>query len=139
MVESSKKDPLLAASLAFSVLLVAGVLTFAGPCVHDDGTSAACLMASQVLVATGVLAALASLVAFVVRPSAVAGALALVAAVAGAFAVLAPGNIFGLCMMQTMHCWTTMRPFALVCGAALAICALVAAFRLFRRGKGDSR
>ena len=37
---SNKLLPIVAGVLA--LLLVVGVLTFAGPCVHDDGTASVC-------------------------------------------------------------------------------------------------
>lgn len=137
MIETVKRRPLAIASLVVAVLLAVGALTFAGPCIHEDGSSAACHTASIAIAGSGILAAVAALGSLLVRDGKLAGGMLLVSAVAGLFAALSPGMLFGLCMMQTMRCWTVMKPFALVCGGALFLCALVAAIALLgkrRRG-----
>ena len=131
-----KQRPLAVAALVAAVLLVIGTLTFAGPCIHEDGSAAACHPASHAIVAAGVAGIIASLAALLVRSPKPAGCIALVAAVAGLFAAASPGTLFGLCMMQTMRCWVAMRPFALVCGGALFLCGLIAAIALFRAREG---
>ena len=138
MSETAKRRPLVIASLILAVLLALGALSFAGPCVHEDGSFAACHAASLAVIGSSVLAAVASLAALFVRGGKLAGSVMLVSAVAGLFAALSPGTLFGLCMMQTMRCWTLMRPFALVCGAALFLCALVAAIMLFVKNRGKA-
>ena len=124
------------ALLVLSILLVIGVMTFAAPCVHDDGTLAACHGASQAILIAGVIACILSLAAIFVPNRKASGAAALVAACCGAFAAAAPGTLFGMCMMQTMRCWAVMRPFALACGALVCIVGIVAAVRSFRQGEG---
>ncbi len=136
MIESIKRRPLSVVSLAFSVLLLIGVLTFAGPCIHEDGSAAACHTAWHAIIAGGAVGCAASIISLLVRAPMPSGVASLVAALAGLFAALSPGMLFGLCMMQTMRCWTTMRPFALVCGAALFICALIASIMAFRTREG---
>ena len=123
---------------AFSALLVVGVLTFAGPCVHDDGSHAACYTASQAILAAGVVAFVASVAGIVVRNDLARCVLAVGAVLAGAFAVASPGALFPLCMMQTMRCHLVMRPFALVVGVVVCVCGIVAAVVAFRAKAGRS-
>ena len=139
MRETLKRRPFVIAVLVISILLAAGVGTFASPCIHADGSSAACHTAAIAGVCSGVLSAVVALAALFARGGKLAGGMMLVSAVAGLFAASSPGVLFGLCMMQTMRCWTVMRPFALVCGGVLFVCALVAAITLLReRGGGVS-
>lgn len=138
MLDSIKRRPLAAVSFIVAVLLVLGVLSFAGPCVHEDGSAAACHAARIAIAVDGVVGAIVSLVALFARSSKVVGCAAIFAAAAGLAAAASPGTLFGLCMMQTMRCWTVMRPFALVCGVALVICALITAIMAFRRREGSA-
>lgn len=126
-----KTRPFHVAAFVFTVLLIVGIVTFAGPCVHEDGSAAVCQGAAHAVVVAGVVACISTLVSLIVRSLKVSGVCVLVAACCGAFAVIAPGVLFGMCMMQTMRCWTVMRPFTLVCGAALLLCAVIAAARSF--------
>ena len=138
-MQSTKRfDPLLAVTAALALLLAAGVLTFAGPCVHEDGSTAACSAASQAILAAAIASFIAAVVSLLLGSRRAQGALSLVAALAGAFAVAIPGGLFGLCMMQTMRCWTAMRPFAMVVGALICLCGIVAAVRAFRSKAGRS-
>lgn len=114
-----------------SALLVVGVLTFAGPCVHEDGSHGGCFTASQAIVTCAAISLVASIVGIALGKARARGALALVAALAGACAAACPGWLFSLCMVQTMRCWTIMRPFALVLGILVAVCGVVAAVKAF--------
>ena len=40
-------------------------------------------------------------------------------------AAIVPKTLINLCMMNTMHCHTMMRPFAIVMGIVIAVLALV--------------
>ena len=136
MRETVKNRPLAAVSFIAAVVLVIGLLTFAGPCVHEDGSAAACHAAWVAAVAGGAVGALASLGALLMRKAKSAGCVLLLAAVAGLFSAAAPGTLFGMCLMQTMRCWAVMRPFALVCGGILFLCALIGAVMMLRARDG---
>ena len=138
MIDTIRQRPWVAVSFVAAVLLAVGALTFAGPCVHDDGSVAACHAAAHAVVACGVIAAMASLAALFPRNVRTAWCLAFVSAAAGLFAAVSPGTLFGLCMMQTMRCWTVMKPFALVCGGVVFLCALIGAIALLRKRGGDA-
>ena len=121
-----------AVAAVLAAVLVVGVLTFAGPCVHDDGTAAMC-QASQIgIVVAGVVALVSAGVASFVKNGKLAGALLAVAACTGLFAAFAPGNALPLCMMATMRCHVAMQPFAQFLGVAVAAVSLIAAVRAFR-------
>ena len=132
-MEQLKSKPLVCAALVLCVLLVVGSLTFAGPCVHDDGSAAACHAAAHAVTAAGCVGAVAALMALFVRSRAASGVLSLVCAASGLFAAICPGTLFGLCMMQTMRCWTVMKPFALVCGVIVCALGVIAAIMLFKK------
>ena len=54
---------------------------------------------------------------------------------AGVFATIAPGGLFALRMVQTMRCWTIMRPFALVFGIVIAFAGAAMLFRAYARNR----
>ena len=124
--------PLSIVLLVLGVLAVVGALTFAKPCVHADGSLATCHSAGQAIWILGAVVALCALVQLFSGKLAVKSALADVMAVLGVVMVLAPGTLFPLCMMQTMRCWTTARPFAMLVGGVIAVVALVSAILCFR-------
>ena len=118
-------------------VLGVGALTFAGACVHDDGSVSTCHAAQMAVVAAAVVALVCAVAALLVRNRKTAGALLVVAALAGVFAAVSPGNVFALCMMATMRCRAVMLPFAQFMGAVLAVVAIVAAVRAFRSKAGE--
>ena len=128
-----RSNPAALVALVFAGLLAVGVLTFAGPCVHDDGSVATCHAASIAVIGAGAAGFVAALAGLLISGSKGSVELYAVSAIAGAFAAAGPGVLFPLCMMQTMHCWTVMRPFALICGIALCITAVVAAIMASRQ------
>ena len=130
-MDKLKSRPLLVVSCAVSALLVVGVLTFAGPCVHEDGSASTCFTASRAILAAGLIGVVCSLAGLLVRNAKPSGAFALAVFCSGAFAGASAGLLFPLCMMLSMRCWTMMRPFALVCGALMCLCGIVSAVKQF--------
>lgn len=123
------KDRVLPLALAIAgALLAIGILTFAGPCLHDDGTVSTCFAASRVVLGAGIAAIIAGLLGAALRSLQAKVTLSIIGICAGIAAVAAPGGLLPLCMMQTMRCWTIMRPYALALGAVIVI--LAAAFLL---------
>ena len=107
-------------------LLAIGVSTFAGPCMHDDGTTGACAAASQAVLVAGIVACAVGLLGVLFARNIQANiTLSIIGVIAGIVAIASPGGLFAMCMMQTMRCWTIMRPFALVLGAVIAIVSVV--------------
>lgn len=120
------------AMMAVSVLLGVGVLTFAGPCIHDDGTVGACVSSAQGIMGAAVMLVGIALVELLVPHPLVRGICAALALALGLFALFAPGNALPLCMMQTMPCRAVMQPFAMVCGAAIVLMSAVVIMLAFR-------
>lgn len=121
--------------VVLAIFVVVGVLTFAGPCVHEDGTRGGCYAASLAIAGLAIAAAgVAVFSMFSTTPQA-RGMQAIVAAALGMAMAIAPGTVVPLCMVQTMRCWTTMRPFAIALGAAIALIAIIQAVVSFRAAK----
>ncbi len=135
MTERIRRRPLMLAAAVLGAVLAIGVVTFAGPCVHDDGSASTCSSAAQVIVALGAGACIAMLAGLALPSESGAGACSIAGALLGALAALLPGNALALCMMHTMRCWLVMQPFALVCGVAILIVGAVQAVLLFRRAR----
>ncbi len=111
--------------LACAVLLIVGVMTFAGSCTHNDGSVATCARASWGLVGGGVFLAGIAIAQLVSESRAAQIACAIAAVALGALIFLIPGAILPLCMMETMHCQAMMKPFGQLMGIlALAIGAV---------------
>jgi len=125
--------PLLLA--AAGAVLALGVLTFAGPCVHDDGSAAACAAAAHAVLAAGIIALIAGFAGAVTRGIQIQTIASIVGIAAGIFATVAPGGLFPLCMMQTMRCWTMMRPFSLVLGVVVAVAGAAMLFSAYARNR----
>lgn len=124
-------------ALVAAVLLVVGVLTFAGPCgVHEDGTVSPCFGTSRILAAMGAVAAVAAIAGLAVRNASAQIALDIVVGALGVAIATAPGNFLALCMMATMRCQTIMKPFAIVMGIVLLATAIVDVF-MVRRAQAD--
>ena len=112
--------------VAVPILLIAGVLNFAGPCVHDDGSIATCAQASWGIIGGGVFLLGAALAQLVVETRAARIICAVICAALGVFIFLVPGTLLPLCTMETMHCQAVMKPFAQICGGATVLLSLVA-------------
>jgi hypothetical protein len=109
-------------------VFVLGVRTVAGPCVHADGTAAACTMAGRVLLGLGAAATLLACMRLFSADLKTRRSFDLLLVVAGALIAVLPGTALSLCMMETMHCRAVMLPFARLLGAATIVCALVCEF-----------
>ena len=106
-----------------SALVAVGCATFLGPCVHEDGSVAACHWTGLMLSGIGALLALTTLMSAFL-PSA-RGGLLLGAILAAVLGILAPGRLLPLCGMTTMRCRALMRPASAILFALIAICALI--------------
>lgn len=126
MMKTASK-PLGIALIVVGAFVIIGVMTFAGPCVHDDGSVSTCAQASWGIVAGGLflIGAAIALMVFANRTARIV--FAVICALLGLLIVLMPGTILPLCMMDTMHCQAVMKPFAQICGAIAIILGVVAA------------
>lgn len=126
------------ATVVIGAVVVLGVLTFAGPCVHEDGSTSTCATAGMAVLWGGLGVVLFGLLATAAVSRGHARAVSIVAfasaAVAALLVVLAPGTLFPLCMMATMRCQAVMRPFAHIAGV-LATATSVAGLGAGVRGR----
>lgn len=121
------------------VAFVIGLRTFAGPCVHEDGSIGGCAMASHELLAVGVLGIALALVRLLVTNQRARRVLDLLLAASGVALVLIPGVIAPLCMMTTMRCHTIMAPFARIMGGLLAVGAVACGLTVDRAAPTGGR
>ncbi len=111
--------------LLLSSLASLGVRTFLSPCVHEDGSLAACHGAGQMLLGLGcVLAVLSLLCLFSSRAAFGAYLSAMPVCILG---ILTPGTIMNLCLMGTMRCHTVMQPAMILLFSGALLCALTGA------------
>jgi len=122
-MDTNRAQPLVGIiTTALSVLLVIGILTFAGPCgVHDDGSVSSCYWASRAILGAGVVLVVLSVVRIFERDEGERRGLSLGIALVGGLVAALPSILIDLCMMQTMRCHTIMKPFALAIGIALLV------------------
>ena len=122
-----KKNKAAVLLLAAAVLIAIGSVTVIGPCVHADGSAAACTDTGRAILIDGcVLAALATVLLFVRTPGARA-AIFLAALCAAVVCILLPGTIMPLCRMDTMHCRAVMQPSVMILSGIAAIISLAGA------------
>lgn len=121
------RSPVAAMDVALTlvpVVFLAGIRTFAAPCVHDDGLPATCAMAGHVMLGV----ALASIILVVMRllsaDQATKRSFDLLLVIAGVVVAVLPGNVVALCADTTMRCNVIMLPFARIAGACMSVAAL---------------
>ena len=117
------------------LVLAVGAKTFLHPCIHADGSMAACAGAGDTLFWLSLILAAAGVLFLCTRGLArtltAAGMVILSAAVA-----LTPGVLQPICEMAQMRCRLVTRPGALVggvIGAGLSLAAFAGAFQAQRR------
>ncbi len=104
------------------IILAAGTeFVFHGCGVHDDGNYGRCHYAQHVIVAFGILVAISALVSVFIKTKEALVAVSIITSVEAVIAILVPGIIVPLCMMETMRCNTLMRPFATIVSAIILI------------------
>ena len=121
--------------VVLAIFTVVGVATFAGPCVHEDGSHGGCYAASLGIIGLAIAAAGVSVFSMFSASGSSQGMQAIVTSAIGLAMAIAPGTVLPLCTMQTMRCWTTMRPFAIAMGAAIMVMAIIQAVIAFRSQK----
>ena len=122
-MRQDKASPLVGIFLtALSVLLIAGILSFAAPCgIHDGGSVGSCLWAARAVLGVGVVLLVLSVVRIFERDEGERRGLSLAAALLGVLVACMPGVAIELCAEQAMRCHAVMRPFAMCVGAAIAV------------------
>ena len=121
-------------TLVLSLVTAIGSTTFLGPCVHEDGSVGACHWAGRALLGLGLLLAVLSLLAVLLRRA--RGGLYLSIAVTCILGMLTPGTLISLCKMSSMHCRAVMQPAMILLFAAAGLAALCGAAASMRKEKG---
>ena len=120
-------------ALALSVLMAAGVQTVFRACAQkEDGTWMHCHEVQKYLFIIGIILALLSVLGLAVKRRTAAILLDFASIVLAAAAVLLPGTVMQMCMMDTMRCYTMMQPFARVTGGVLILVSVIDIIKLFR-------
>ena len=120
-------------ALALSVLMAAGVQTVFRACAQkEDGTWMHCHEVQKYLFIIGIILAMLSVLGLAVKKQTAAILLDFASIVLAAAAVLLPGTVMQMCMMDTMRCYTMMQPFARVTGGVLILVSVIDIIKLFR-------
>lgn len=111
--------------LVISVLFLAGMLFWFGPCDHlkDDGSYMNCHWAGVVLSGIAAVMAVISLAHLLIPDRGMKAGLSAALIPCAVFACVVPGNLISLCMMSEMRCRSVMTPAAIVCAVLLMIAA----------------
>ena len=120
---ASKAQPLVGIILtALAIVLLAGLLTFAGPCAVQAGEETrSCLWASRALVGVDAVLLIIALVRIFEQDEGERRGLSFAAALLGVLIAVMPGTLIALCSDPSTHCNAVMRPFALALGIAVAL------------------
>ena len=120
---ASKAQPLVGIILAaLAIVLLAGLLTFAGPCAAQAGEEArSCLWASRALIGVDAVLLIIALVRIFEQDEGERRGLSFAAALLGVLIAMMPGTLIALCSDPSTHCNAVMRPFALALGIAVVL------------------
>ena len=119
--------------LVLSAVFLIGIRTFFAPCgPKDDGSWMTCHWAGQAITGIASVLLVISVIHMFVKDAKVKQGLAIAMIPTALFSVILPGNMIGLCMMNTMRCHSVMRPASIIV-SVLVIAA--AAFDLLVQGR----
>lgn len=117
----------------FSLLICVGSFTFFSACpVHGD-TVMACRWAQNAVTALGTLLSVTSLAAVVIPDRKVKAGLELSATLTAVLTAIVPGVVINVCMMNSMRCVSTFRPFTILFASLTAVAALLSAVLNLKR------
>ena len=103
------------ASLIISLFLTVGVQTGFRACEPaEDGHWMNCHNAQVVVFGIGIALAALALIGMLLKKNAGSLAVSAASAVLAVIAIAVPGGIVPMCMMETMHCYTHLKPFVTV-------------------------
>jgi len=123
------------AALVLSILFAAGVQTVFRACAaKEDGTWMHCHEVQQILFLAGIVMAVLCAAELIIRNRAAGILLDAVRFILALSAVLLPGTVMKMCMMNTMRCYAVMQPFARIMGVLIAVLSLMDVIRLLRKG-----
>ena len=115
------------ATVILAMIAAAGVKSFAGPCVHEDGSFGSCHWAGQALFGLSIVIAAESVIALWRKNTALRRGLYLAMMLTAVLGILMPGTLISLCAMDSMRCRLIMRPAMLVLYALMLVSATTGA------------
>ena len=117
----------------FSLLICIGSFSFFSACpVHDD-TIMACHWAQNAVTALGALLSVISLASIVIPDRKIKAGLELSATLTAVLTAIIPGIVINVCMMNSMRCVSTFRPFTILFASLAAVAALLSAVLNLKR------
>ena len=114
-------------TLVLAVLAAAGVKSFAGPCVHEDGSFGPCHWAGHALFGLSIVIAAESVIVLWRKDAGLRRGLYLAMMLTAVLGILMPGTLISLCVMESMRCRMIMRPAMLVLYALMLVSATTGA------------
>ena len=119
-----KKNAAGIAELLISIILVVGVFTLFKACGLHEGKAMACHWAENTVKALGIVFIFLSAIRLILKEDGVKKGIALAFVPLSVLTFLIPGKIISLCMMDTMRCQTSFKPFVIVLSVILALISL---------------
>lgn len=119
-----KKNAAGIAELLISIILVVGVFTLFKACGLHEGKAMACHWAENTVKALGIVFIFLSAIRLILKEDGVKKGIALAFVPLSVLTFLIPGKIISLCMMDTMGCQTSFKPFVIVLSVILALISL---------------
>lgn len=133
---SNKKHNLIVIfQIILALVLAIGASSFFGPCRGMEGKVPPCKSASQTITYLGACIAILGAVALYLRNWKARIALSVVSLALSVVALLTPGTLHKLCMMETMRCNTVMKPATMILSAVLALLAVAELIRSIQEGR----
>ena len=121
------------ASLIAAVILVLGVQTLFGACgPAEDGSFMNCHYAQLDVFFIGIVLAVLALAAVLIKKRAVCLILFAASAILSVITILIPGTIVHMCMMDTMRCYTLLKPFTTILCIVILILSVLNLILIFR-------
>ena len=112
--------------LVLSAVFLIGIRTFFAPCgPKDDGSWMTCHWAGQAITGIAAVLLVISVIHMFVKDAKVKQGLAIAMIPTALFSVILPGNMIGLCMMNTMRCHSVMHPATIVMSVLMIAAAVL--------------
>lgn len=119
--------------LILSLLICIGSFTFFSACPVNGDTVMACNWAQNAVTALGALLSAISLAAVVIPDRKLKAGLELSATLTAILMAVVPGIVINVCMMNSMRCVSTFRPFTILFASLAAVAALFGAILNLKR------
>ncbi len=120
-----KKKAMDLVMLVLSVLLSGGVMTVFRACSpKEDGTWMHCHHAQMIVFCLGVVLTVLTIVSMFIQNQKIKMWLKIVTGLVCVAAMLVPGTLVKMCMMNDMRCHSVMKPFVWVLGGLLLLASV---------------